>query len=163
MTKTVLITGTSSGIGKASALYFAQQGWAVAATLRNPDRVQDFHHHPNIKLYALDVTNKDSIERAIAAAMADLGQIDVLVNNAGFGVDGVFEAMSDEVIVQHLIPMYWDLCESPALSSPICAKTGVVGLSKLLAWAVGLRFRSIAFITVLNGLWKGLVSLYIMS
>jgi short-subunit dehydrogenase len=46
------------------------------------------------------VTHKDSIEQAIAAAIADLGQIDVLVNNAGFGVDGVFEAMSDEVIVQ---------------------------------------------------------------
>lgn len=100
MPNTVLITGTSSGIGKAAALYFAQQGWNVAATLRNPDQAQALRNHPNIKLYALDVTNKGSIERAIAAAITDFGKIDVLVNNAGFGVDGVFEAMSDEVIVQ---------------------------------------------------------------
>lgn len=100
MSKTVLITGTSSGIGKQAAIYFAKQGWNVAATMRNPDREQDLRNHPNVRLYALDVTQGDSIQQAIAAAIADFGSIDVLVNNAGFGVDGVFEAMDDETISQ---------------------------------------------------------------
>jgi NAD(P)-dependent dehydrogenase (short-subunit alcohol dehydrogenase family) len=98
MPKTVLITGTSSGIGKLTAIYFAQQGWNVAATLRNPSQDQDLNSFPNLKKYALDVTDNDSIQAAIASTLADFGQIDVVVNNAGYGVDGVFEAMSDEVI-----------------------------------------------------------------
>jgi NAD(P)-dependent dehydrogenase (short-subunit alcohol dehydrogenase family) len=100
MPNTVLITGTSSGIGKQSAIYFAQQGWNVAATMRNPNREQDLRSYPNIRLYALDVTQTDSIQQAITAAIADFGSIDVLVNNAGFGVDGVFEAMDDQTISQ---------------------------------------------------------------
>jgi NADP-dependent 3-hydroxy acid dehydrogenase YdfG len=59
MPNAVLITVTSSDIGKAAALYFAQQGWNVAATLRNPDQTQELRNHSNIRLYALDVTNKD--------------------------------------------------------------------------------------------------------
>jgi short-subunit dehydrogenase len=98
MTKTVLITGTSSGIGKAAAIYFAQQGWNVAATMRNPDKAKDLDSYPNIKIYSLDVTDSNSISNALEAAIQDFQQIDVLINNAGFGIDGVFEAMSDEVV-----------------------------------------------------------------
>jgi NAD(P)-dependent dehydrogenase (short-subunit alcohol dehydrogenase family) len=98
MTKTVLITGTSSGIGKLTAIYFAQQGWNVAATMRNPAKAQGFEGLTNLRVYALDVTNNDSIRSAINCTIQDFGGIDVLVNNAGFGTDGVFEAMSDEVI-----------------------------------------------------------------
>jgi NAD(P)-dependent dehydrogenase (short-subunit alcohol dehydrogenase family) len=98
MTKTVLITGTSSGIGKLTAIYFAQQGWNVAATMRNPKQVQGFEDLANIRVYALDVTDNNSIRSAIDSVIQDFGRIDVLVNNAGFGTDGVFEAMSDEVI-----------------------------------------------------------------
>jgi NAD(P)-dependent dehydrogenase (short-subunit alcohol dehydrogenase family) len=92
--KTVLITGSSSGIGKATALYFAQKGWNVAATMRSPEKEKDFQAFPNVRLYKLDAT----IESALSGAARDFGRIDVLVNNAGFGVDGVFEAMTDEVI-----------------------------------------------------------------
>ncbi|MDZ8054576.1 MAG: SDR family oxidoreductase [Aulosira sp. ZfuVER01] len=100
MPKTVLITGTSSGIGKLTAMYFAQQGWNVAATMRNPSKDKDLSNLSNVKLYSLDVTDNNSIQSAIASAIQDFGQIDVLVNNAGFGVDGVFEAMNDEIIEQ---------------------------------------------------------------
>lgn len=100
MPKTVLITGTSSGIGKLTAIYFAQQGWNVAATMRNPSKDKELCNLSNVKLYSLDVTDNHSIENAIASAIQDFGQIDVLVNNAGFGVDGVFEAMTDEIIEQ---------------------------------------------------------------
>lgn len=98
MAKTVLITGTSSGIGKAAALYFAQQGWNVAATMRSPEKEQELNKISNIKLYTLDVTDNASIEAARDAVVRDFGRVDVLVNNAGYGADGVFEAMTDEVI-----------------------------------------------------------------
>ncbi|QKQ73057.1 SDR family oxidoreductase [Nostoc sp. TCL240-02] len=100
MPKTVFITGTSSGIGKFTTIYFARQGWNVAATMRNPSQDQNFREFSNIKVYFLDVTDNNSIQTAIASAIQDFGQIDVLVNNAGYGVDGVFEAMTDEIIAK---------------------------------------------------------------
>lgn len=96
--KTVLITGASSGIGRASAEYFAQNGWNVAATMRSPEKETELNQLPNVKLYRLDVTDNASIDNAIQGAIRDFGGIDALVNNAGFGADGVFEAMDDEFI-----------------------------------------------------------------
>ena len=98
--RTVLITGTSSGIGRAAVKQFSDKGWNVAATLRNPAKETEMQHWPGIKLYALDVTDAVSIDAAVSAVIADFGGIDVLVNNAGYGVDGVFEAMSDDIIEQ---------------------------------------------------------------
>jgi NAD(P)-dependent dehydrogenase (short-subunit alcohol dehydrogenase family) len=98
--KTVLITGSSSGIGKATAIYFAKQGWNVAATMRSPEKETELTKLSNVKLFALDVTNNESITKSIEAAAKAFGKIDVLVNNAGYGADGVFEAMTDEVIQQ---------------------------------------------------------------
>lgn len=94
----VLITGTSSGIGRAAVKAFSDKGWRVAATLRAPAKEMEMQTWPGVSLYALDVTNPVSIDLAIKAVITDLGQIDVLVNNAGYGVDGVFEAMTDETI-----------------------------------------------------------------
>ncbi|MFO0563164.1 MAG: SDR family oxidoreductase [Polyangiales bacterium] len=98
--KTVLITGTSSGIGRAAVHHFSNKGWNVAATMRKPELERALQSLPNTKLYALDVCSNDSIEGALDAVSADFGAIDCLVNNAGYGVDGVFEAMSDEVIAK---------------------------------------------------------------
>jgi NAD(P)-dependent dehydrogenase (short-subunit alcohol dehydrogenase family) len=98
MKKTVLITGTSSGIGKATVHEFAKMGWNVIATQRTPEKESDFNAYPNVKLYSMDVTDLDSIKHALMQAQRDFGKIDVIVNNAGYGVDGAFEAMSDEVI-----------------------------------------------------------------
>jgi NAD(P)-dependent dehydrogenase (short-subunit alcohol dehydrogenase family) len=98
MKKTVLITGTSSGIGKATVLEFAKIGWNVIATQRNPESETDFNKYSNVKMYSLDVTDLESVKQAFAQAQKDFGKIDVVVNNAGYGVDGAFEAMSDEVI-----------------------------------------------------------------
>jgi len=97
---TVLITGASSGIGRAAARLFAQRGWQVAATMRNPAKETELSQLPNVRLYALDVTDAASIERAVAAAIGDFGGLDALVNNAGYGVDGVFEAMTDDTIAR---------------------------------------------------------------
>ena len=104
---TVLITGASSGIGRAAAQLFAQRGWNVAATMRNPAKDTALGQLPNVRLYALDVTDTASITAAVAAVIRDFGGLDALVNNAGYGVDGVFEAMTDETI-------------TPGSSTPTC-------------------------------------------
>jgi NAD(P)-dependent dehydrogenase (short-subunit alcohol dehydrogenase family) len=96
--KTVLITGASSGIGKATALRFAKRGWKVAATMRSPGKETDLTKAPNIMLFPLDVTDNTSVLKAFADVKARLGRIDAVVNNAGYGADGVFEAMDDEMI-----------------------------------------------------------------
>jgi NAD(P)-dependent dehydrogenase (short-subunit alcohol dehydrogenase family) len=72
--KTVLITGCSSGIGEASAKYFAARGWNVAATMRNP-AASPLEKAPNLELFALDVTDPASIEKAVGQAIAKFGTI----------------------------------------------------------------------------------------
>lgn len=98
--KVVLITGCSSGIGLATAKRFAQADWQVVATMRNPDQAGELASLPNVLLHALDVTDKGSIQAAVAATLARYGRIDALVNNAGFGLFGPFELASDEVIAR---------------------------------------------------------------
>lgn len=87
MKKTVLITGCSSGYGLATARHFQRQGWNVVATMRTP-RDGLFTTGDGVRVLALDVTSPSSIAAAIDAA----GAIDVLVNNAGIGLFGAFEA-----------------------------------------------------------------------
>jgi NAD(P)-dependent dehydrogenase (short-subunit alcohol dehydrogenase family) len=100
MAKTILITGASSGIGRATALYFAEKGWNVAATMRDPLKADPVLKHPQISLFALDVTNADSIARAINDALNRYKKIDVLLNNAGYGLFGPIEAISTAQIQQ---------------------------------------------------------------
>lgn len=122
--KTVLITGTSSGIGKAAVKHFASRGWNVAATMRSPDKESELNNLPNVKLYKLDVTDGSSIDAAFVGAITDFGRIDVLVNNAGFGVDGVFEAMSDEVIRNQFETNVFGLMRATRAMIPIMRKQG---------------------------------------
>lgn len=89
--KTVLITGTSSGYGKATAERFLQQGWNVIATMRAP-REGLFGTSDRLLLVQLDVTDEASIARAISQGIEAFGKIDVLVNNAGIGLLSAFEA-----------------------------------------------------------------------
>lgn len=93
--KTVFITGASSGIGKATAIYFQQKGWNVVATMRNPVLEKELSHLDNVKVLKLDVKDESTIENAIENAIAAFGKIDVLVNNAGYGVNGPFEATTE--------------------------------------------------------------------
>jgi NAD(P)-dependent dehydrogenase (short-subunit alcohol dehydrogenase family) len=92
MTKTVLITGASTGIGLATAKLFQQQGWNVVATMRCPDRDTELSSLPNLLCLALDVTQVETIHVAIDSAIAKFGKIDVIVNNAGYALIGAFEA-----------------------------------------------------------------------
>lgn len=96
--QTILITGASSGIGKITAKYFAERGWNVAATMRTPEKETELKQVSGIKLYQLDVTDDESIGKAIGSAVKDFGKIDVLLNNAGYGAVGVFEKATREQI-----------------------------------------------------------------
>jgi NAD(P)-dependent dehydrogenase (short-subunit alcohol dehydrogenase family) len=97
--KTVVITGASSGIGQATAEFFAARGWNVAATMRTPAKANFAGPGAErIKVYRLDVTDEASISEAVAAIIADFGRLDVLVNNAGYGLVGLFEAMTPEQV-----------------------------------------------------------------
>ncbi len=98
--KTVLITGCSSGIGKAAARLFASKGWNLVATMRNPAAEADLTQISNILVTRLDVQDRDSIDQAITAGIARFGSIDTLINSAGYGQYGLFEAISREKIQQ---------------------------------------------------------------
>ena len=92
MNKTILITGASSGIGKATARHFQANDWNVVATMRSPDKEPDLHKLDNVLVTRLDVTHPDSIQSAVNAGIEKFGQIDALVNNAGYGAFGPLEA-----------------------------------------------------------------------
>lgn len=96
MTKTILITGTSSGYGKATAELFLACGWNVIATMRRPDPTVFAGTSDRLRVMQLDVTREENIAALIDAA----GPIDVLVNNAGLGGVGAFEAMSISFVRQ---------------------------------------------------------------
>ena len=84
---TVLITGSSSGYGLETARHFHSQGWSVIATMRTP-RPDVLPESERLRILPLDVTNPESIQAALEAS----GPIDALVNNAGIGAIGAFEA-----------------------------------------------------------------------
>jgi NAD(P)-dependent dehydrogenase (short-subunit alcohol dehydrogenase family) len=103
----VLITGASSGIGRATAVHFARKGWRVFASMRRPERGADLRQQAAaagwpLTTPALDVTSDDSVAHAVAQALGDTsGRLDVLVNNAGYYSVGPLEETSpDELRAQ---------------------------------------------------------------
>jgi NAD(P)-dependent dehydrogenase (short-subunit alcohol dehydrogenase family) len=90
--KTIVVTGASSGIGKATARLFADKGWNVVATMRNPAAEKDLVAGAKLKLVALDVQDPASVRAAVAAAIGAFDKIDVWLNNAGYGAFGPVEA-----------------------------------------------------------------------
>lgn len=100
MSNTVLITGSSSGIGKATAIFFADHGWNVIATMRKPEDIDEFKNFNNIWITSLDVLDINSIQDAVADGIKRFGKIDVLVNNAGYGAFGALEIFDRESIIR---------------------------------------------------------------
>ncbi|MEM7378653.1 MAG: SDR family oxidoreductase [Pseudomonadota bacterium] len=96
--QTILITGASSGIGKATARHFQAQGWNVIATMRNPADETELNALDNTLVVRLDVTDAESIAEAVDEGLARFGAIDALLNNAGYGAYGALEAFSMERI-----------------------------------------------------------------
>ncbi len=98
MNKVILITGASSGIGKETAKFFQMKNWKVAATMRSPKKSEDLQKIADIECFRLDVTDIDSIQTAIKDVLEKFGRIDAIVNNAGYGLVGAFEAATSEQI-----------------------------------------------------------------
>lgn len=96
--KTVLITGCSSGIGRSLAKHFQQQGWQVAATMRKPEAEQELHLLPHVRVYGMDVLDDASVRRTIRDVQSTCDGIDMVINNAGYGTFGAFEAATEEQI-----------------------------------------------------------------
>ncbi|WP_293904057.1 SDR family oxidoreductase [Phenylobacterium sp.] len=101
MTKTIFITGSSTGLGRATALLFASKGWTVIATMRNPTSETELTKVVGITVLPLDVTDPAQIAETAKAALA-LGPIDVLFNNAGYGLAGAFEGATDDQLTAQL-------------------------------------------------------------
>jgi NAD(P)-dependent dehydrogenase (short-subunit alcohol dehydrogenase family) len=95
---TILITGASSGIGKATALRFQSEGWNVIATMRDPAAGADLAALDNVLVTRLDVTDGSSIAAAVEEGIDRFGRIDTLLNNAGYGAYGPLEAFSTDRI-----------------------------------------------------------------
>ncbi|SHN21057.1 SDR family NAD(P)-dependent oxidoreductase [Mucilaginibacter sp. OK098] len=104
MSKVWLITGSSRGLGRDLTAAVLADGDLVAATARNPEQLKDLaEKYPgNIYPLMLDVTNKAQIIAAVENTIKKFGRIDVLVNNAGFGIIGAAEAYSDEQVRNQL-------------------------------------------------------------
>jgi NAD(P)-dependent dehydrogenase (short-subunit alcohol dehydrogenase family) len=98
--KTWLITGTSSGFGRAMTEQLLERGDRVAATLRRPEALNDLVERYGDRLWVrtLDVTDTARIREVVAEAFGELGRIDVVVSNAGYGLVGAAEELSDEQI-----------------------------------------------------------------
>lgn len=99
--KTIFITGASTGLGKATAKLFQSKGWNVIATMRNPEKETELSLIENITLLPLDVTNIDQISETTKLAIAS-GNIDVVFNNAGYGLMGPLESTSDNQLTRQL-------------------------------------------------------------
>ena len=87
MSKVVLITGGSSGIGKSVGEFLIEKGFIVYGTSRNPDKIEN---HP-FKLVSLDVNDTQTISKAVNEVIKNEGRLDILINNAGMGITGPIE------------------------------------------------------------------------
>ena len=135
MAKTILITGASSGIGRATALYFAEKGWNVVATMRNPEKARPALQHPQISVLSLDVTSAKSIAGAIADALARYQKIDVLLNNAGYALFGPMEASESAQIQQQFATNFFGLIEVTQQIVPVMRAAGeglIINISSIV-------------------------------
>jgi len=97
--KTIFITGASAGLGRATAKLFASKGWKVVASMRDPKKEKELGSISGIQLMSLDVTDPRQIE-SVAEQVVASGGVDVVFNNAGYGLAGALEGLTDEQIVR---------------------------------------------------------------
>ena len=99
--KTIFITGTSSGLGKAAVNLFHSKGWNVIATMRNTEKAKDFENLDRVTVLPLDITNPEQIKLTVNKAIA-LGNIDVVLNNAAYGAAGPMESVTDAQLLKQV-------------------------------------------------------------
>src|ERR1700722_2906837 len=155
MEKIWFITGSARGLGRSLTEAVPKNGAKVAATARNPQQLDDLKikYPGRILPLALDVTNAKQIREAVDAAVNEFGRIDVLVNNAGFGITGAAESYSEEqvrsqletnlyapiAITRAVLPIMRRQCSGHILQiSSIGGRIGNPGLSMYQAAKFGL-------------------------
>jgi NAD(P)-dependent dehydrogenase (short-subunit alcohol dehydrogenase family) len=102
MPRTVLLTGTSTGLGDGAARLFLEEGWNVVATARDPQMAVRGLEGSQLLRARLDVTDTPSVEAAFDEAEGRFGKVDVVVNNAGIGLGGPFEGIELAQLREHL-------------------------------------------------------------
>ncbi len=145
MKKAILITGASSGFGKDTAKVFQQNGWNVIATMRSPEKEQELSQLDNVFVTRLDVQDQASIEKALQAGMEKFGRLDALVNNAGYGLMGVFESATRGQIQQQYAVNVFGMMSVTQAVLPYMRKNGdgvIVNISSF-GGMVGLPFGSL--------------------
>ena len=133
--KTIFITGTSSGIGKVTARYFHQKGWNVVATMRAPEKEEELHHLENVLVTKLDVQKRTSIDEAIEKSIGRFEKIDVVVNNAGYGLGGIFESAQEHHIQRQFgVNVFGLFFSHPGHASSFLKKTKMEFTLIFLRW-----------------------------
>ncbi|WP_281225560.1 SDR family oxidoreductase [Flavobacterium aquiphilum] len=174
MQKTIFITGTSSGLGKATAKLFHANDWYIIAAMRNPENEMELTKLKNCTLVKLDIANPIEIKTAIETVLKK-HTINVVVNNAGYGLVGPLESLSDQQITKQLntnllgtirvskefmphfqqkknglfinITSMFGLIGYPTCSVYAATKFGIDGFSESLAYEVshlGIKVKTIA-------------------
>ncbi|MCF2875561.1 MULTISPECIES: SDR family oxidoreductase [unclassified Tenacibaculum] len=144
MKKTVLITGASQGFGKLIAKKFQKEGWNVIATMRTPEKETELTQLENVLVNRLDVTNQESITKAVAEGIEQFGKIDVLVNNAGFGLQGPFMDSSEAMIRKQMdVNVYGVLNVTKAVLPNLEKEGGTIINFSSIAGLVGLPHTSV--------------------
>ncbi len=141
MSKVVLITGASSGIGKAIGEFLYQKGFIVYGTSRIPEK----YPKTLFPLLALDVRNSESIAKTISEIIAKSGRVDVVINNAGVGITGAIEEIPIEEIRNHFETNFYGPVEviKAVLPQMRSQKSGLIINITSIAGYMGLPYRGI--------------------
>jgi len=140
--KVVLITGGSSGIGKAIGIHLSKKGYTIYGTTRDTSRYQDFS---DFQLVNLDVTKPETIQKAINTVINKEGQLDILINNAGVGITGAVEEIPDHEITKHFETNYFGAIRTLKAVLPQMRKqqSGLIINITSIAGHMGLPYRGI--------------------
>ena len=136
--KVVIITGASSGIGKACAKEFAKNGYKVSIASRNLGRLEELASEidasgENLFSRVTDVTNEDECRRLVEQTVRKFGKIDVLINNAGISMRASFEEVKTSVLKQVMDVNFWGAiyCTKYAIPHLVKEKGSLVGISSI--------------------------------
>jgi len=137
--KVVVITGGTSGIGKALTIAFLREGAKVAVCGRKPETLQTLEKElasGNLYTYAADVSKEEDCKNFVEQVIARLGKIDILINNAGISMRALFRDVDLNVLKQVMDINFWGTvyCTKYALPSILANKGTVVGVSSIAGY-----------------------------
>lgn len=154
--RTWFITGVNSGFGRVMTEQLLARGDRVAGTIRKVDAMDDLKEKYGDLLWLdhLDMTDTAGIQRVVSNAFADLGKIDVIVSNAGYGLFGAAEELSDEQVTHQLSTNLIGPIMLVRAALPHLRAQGAAGSSVCPPSAARRSFPADPYITRANGGWK---------